>query len=149
MDGSPGRDEESPFPSFDCVPLCFRPGIIDIGEGGAFVEGAFPDVCHAGWDGDRGQGGTVREGVILDVCHAGWDGDRGQGGAALEGGIPDTPHAAVGRDHGGVAANDKLFEGGLDEAVPGGMVGRVRGVDANRLEGGAATEGVFPDRGHA
>ena len=100
MDSGPGRNL---FVSFDRIPLRFRPGKVDIGEGGAAVEGE----------------------------------------------IVDGGHAAVARDHGGLAARDENLGGGLYEAVPGGMVRRVRGVHGDRLEGGAIGEGPIIDEGHA
>ena len=49
MDGGPGRDVSVPL---DRVPFRFRSGIIDIGEGGAALEGVIADGGHAGGDGD-------------------------------------------------------------------------------------------------
>ena len=49
MDGGPGRNISA---SFDRIPSRFRPGKVDIGEGGAAVEGVIADGGHAGGDGD-------------------------------------------------------------------------------------------------
>ena len=79
MDGGPGRNISA---SFDRIPLRFRPGIIDIGEGEAVFEGLIPDGGHARGDGDRGKRGAALEGRIPDGGHALGDGDRSQRGTA-------------------------------------------------------------------
>lgn len=72
MDGNPGRNVSA---SWDRLPLRLRPGIIDIGEGGAALEGPIPDEDYAGGDGNRGQRGTVPEGGITNGGHARGDED--------------------------------------------------------------------------
>lgn len=86
MDGDPGRDVPV---SFDRVPLRFRPGIIDIGEGVAIFKGPITDVGHAGGDGDGEKGVAAIEGLSPDGDNAIGNGDRGEGITHSEGRNPN------------------------------------------------------------